>query len=426
MRGILGGSLLLALMERLVNRGASAIVTFAMALFVSPAAAGAYAFGVLALTFAQGVGEAVLRQIGVAAWRYEGGGAQLRRLSRIIAWSGGAFVLGAITLAWALGLYGFGPFLLLTPFAAVAVIQGLFAPAITLAQYHGRWSRLTRVQSIGGVLSLVVAVPLLPFGGIASAVLQTVVSETVFAVWAGRGARVPTPDRGRADVLRGFYVPTAVSNLFGWFAGQSDRLLVTILAGAGPLGLLSLALAVSRTATDAVLSGILNLLRSRLAAAGSDEERSRSFTHVVARAMAIAAALQVFVTVLSFWPLPLLLHSEWDPALHVVPLLAVYGVPAAAAYSASAAMIDAGRAKDLRVVNVVSLLFAAVEGVVLSFSLPLGAGVSAVGTLVLTWMQLLLVRQELPRAARNRVLLASVAASLFGVVVYALSSLLGG
>lgn len=416
--GLLRGSLSLALLERLVNRGASALVTFGMALFVSPASAGAYAFGMLVLTFAQGVGEAVLRQIGVAAWRYETGGSQLRSLSRKIAWGGGAFVLIALTIGLAVHLYNFAAFLALTPLVPVAVVQGLFAPSITLAQYHGRWARLTRAQMLGGVLSLIIAVPLLPFFGILAGVLQTVVSEVVFAVRAGGGLPDAEPDRPKTDVLRTFLWPTAVSNLYGWFTGQSDRLVVTVLAGAGQLGLLSLTLAVARSASDAVLNGILNLLRSRLAGSQSEQDRQGIFWSVTIRAASIACLLQLLVTGLSFWPLDVLLKPQWDPALAVVPLMAACGVALSVMYSIAAAVIDEGRAKELRPANIAGLIVAVTVGALLSFSLPLGSLAAALGDLVCLSVLMRLVRHQLTPGQKARLWTLAVASVLVGGAIY--------
>jgi O-antigen/teichoic acid export membrane protein len=393
----LTGPTLMALAERLINRGASAFVTFAMAVFVSPHEAGAYAFGMLALTFATGIGSWALQQVGVALWRYDGGGEALTRIARLVAVGSAVVVLGALIGGEAAGLYDAATFNALLPLVLVAFIQSWFVPAITLRQFHGQWGRLTRAQTIGSGVSLLVALPLLPFCGVVAAVLQSVIAEGIFVLVARRRLVAPSPDRPRVDVLRRFVLPTAVTTVFGWANGQADRLVVALIAGSGPLGLLAMAVAVAKTATDAVLNGVLNVLRFRLASAQTEQERSAAFSRLFLQAGAIALALQIAVSILSAWPLRLLLEEAWYPALAVVPLLAMSGVAMSAQYTISAAVVESGSARRLRVSNVASLVLTVAAGAVLAYSLPLGAIAEAVADLVVLVLVFPLMRAAIPR-----------------------------
>ncbi|MDP9028381.1 MAG: oligosaccharide flippase family protein, partial [Actinomycetota bacterium] len=394
--------ILLALAERLVNRGASAFVTFAMSVFVSPKEAGAYALGMLALTFATGVGSWALQQVGVSLWRYDGGGAALTRLARIVAVGSAVVVLAALLGGEAAGLYGDPILQALLPLVLVAFIQAWFVPAVTLRQFHGQWGRLTRAQTIGSGASLVISLPLLAFCGVAAAVLQTVIAEGIFVLVARRKLVAPAPDRERVDVLRRYVLPTVLTTAFGWANGQADRLVVALLVGSGPLGLLAMAVAVAKTATDAVLNGVLNVLRFRLASARTEAERSAAFSGLFLQASALPLALQIVVSILSVWPLHVVLAHSWYPALAVVPLLAMSGVAMSAQYTIAAAVVEGGQARRLRTSNVASLVLTVGAGAVLAFSLPLGAVAEAVADLVVLIVVLPLMRGAIPRSVQLR------------------------
>jgi O-antigen/teichoic acid export membrane protein len=418
----IAGPTLMALTERLVNRGASALVTFAMAIFVSPHEAGAYAFGMLALTFAQAAGSWALQQVGVALWRYEGGGAALRRVSRVVAFASAALVLGSLLAGRAAGLFGDPELQAMLPLVLVAFVQGWFVPAITLRQFSGEWPRLTRAQTAGSALSLIVSLPLLAFCGVAAAVLQSVIAETVFALGAARRLRAPTPDRPRVDVFRRFVLPTMVTGLFGWANGQADRLVVAVLAGAGPLGLFAIAVAVSKTITDAVLNGILNVLRFRLASAETPEERGAVLCGLLLRSAAVALGLQVLVSAL-VWPLHLVLAAEWRPALAVVPLLAMSGVAMAGQYTIAAAVVESGHARRLRPSNIASLVLAVGAGALVAWSLPIGAIAETVADIATFAIVFPLMRADIDLRTRRHLALLMAAGLLFGVGVYGLGAL---
>lgn len=421
----LSGPTLMALAERLINRGASAFVTLAMAVFVSPQEAGAYAFGMLALTFATGVGGWALQQVGVSLWRYEGGGAALTRLSRLVALGSAAVVLAALLGGKAAGLYGEPILFVLLPLVLVAFVQSWFIPAVTLRQFHGQWGRLTRAQTIGSGASLLISLPLLAICGALAAVLQTVIAEGIFVLVARRKLIAPAPDRPRVDVLRRFVLPTVFTTAFGWANGQADRLVVALLVGSGPLGLFAMAVAVAKTATDAVLNGVLNVLRFRLASAQSEADRAAAFSRLFLQAAALALALQVLVTLISVWPLRLVLAHEWYPALAVVPLLAMSGVAMSAQYTIAAAVVESGEARRLRVSNVASLLLTVAAGAVLAFSLPMGAVAETVADLVVLGLVFPLMRAAIPRPVQLRFGALVVLGLVLGIGGYAAELALG-
>jgi O-antigen/teichoic acid export membrane protein len=373
-RRLLTGHSMLAMLERLVRRGASSFVTFLVALIVSPETAGIYAFGALVLSLSQALGESALRQVGVASWNYEGGAAQLRRISNATAWLGSGIVAAALLVGYLTHLYDITGLLILTPFVVVSWLQGRFAPNITLAQYHSRWPQLARLQLIGGVISMAVAIPLLFNVGILAAVLQTVLAEGIFLIGCARMRMdEPVATKPPTRTFKLFVWPTIVSNMFGWISGQSSRLMVTIFAGTERLGILSIALAISISVTDAALNGIVNLLRSRLSAAADQAARLQVLSKMTLQAVLLSVVLQAFVTYLSIFPLRAILAQEWHPALAIVALLAMSGAPMAFHYMIAGFVIDSGEAKRLRTINFFALGSALATGAVFALALPAGA-----------------------------------------------------
>ncbi|MCJ1705368.1 oligosaccharide flippase family protein [Rathayibacter sp. VKM Ac-2926] len=336
-----------AALERLVSRGTSAVVGLVVAVHVSPAEAGVYAMAFLALSLLQEIGENTVRPLGVAMWRREGGARQLRRAAAVVSVGGATAMAGAIGLLWALSAASPAQAVALLPFVVVAALHGAILPALTRAQFDGRWASIARGQALGSIASIVVCVPLAPVLGIAAGSLQTGVTEGILLLLLSRRGTLPAPDLPRRPMLRDYVIPTLQSNVFGWLQGQSERIVLSALGEATTLGLYSIASQIARAVSDAVVLGLANVLRARLANSRTDEERRAVLRSVVMQAAVGALVVQTTMVALDLLVLGRVLDSSWHPALLIVPILSVSSAPIACLWCASSYLIVQGRASVL-------------------------------------------------------------------------------
>ncbi|QHC59315.1 oligosaccharide flippase family protein [Rathayibacter sp. VKM Ac-2760] len=362
-----------AALERLVSRGASAVVGLVVAVAVSPAEAGVYAMASLALTLLQEVGENTMRQLGVAMWRRDGGAELVRRSAVLISCGGAAVMAAVVGTLLATSAASPAQTLALLPFVAVAALQGASIPALTRAQYDGRWASISRSQAVGSVVSVVVCVPLAPVVGIAAGSLQTCITEGILLLLLRRTGTTPVPDLPRRPVLRDLVLPSVQSNFFGWLQGQTERILVTVLAGATTLGLYSIASQVARAVTDAVVLGLTNVLRSRLATAGTEAERCAVLRSILSQAIGAALTVETTMVAIDLLVLGRILEPSWHPALLIVPVLAISSVPLACTWCVSSFLIVQGRAGVLLPWHWVGVGLGIGVGVTLAQDLLLGA-----------------------------------------------------
>ncbi|TDX78350.1 O-antigen/teichoic acid export membrane protein [Rathayibacter sp. PhB151] len=336
-----------AALERLVSRGTSAVVGLVVAVHVSPAEAGVYAMAFLALSLLQEIGENTVRPLGVAMWRREGGARQLRRAAAVVSVGGATAMAVAIGVLWALSAASAAQAVALLPFVAVAALHGAILPALTRAQYDGRWASIARSQALGSIASIVVCVPLAPVLGIAAGSLQTGVTEGMLLLLLSRRGTLPTPDLPRRPILRDYVIPTLQSNVFGWLQGQSERIVLSALGGATTLGLYSVASQIARAVSDAVVLGLTNVLRARVATSRTDEERRAVLRSVMMQAAVGALVVQATMVALDLLVLGRVLDSSWHPALLIVPILSISSAPIACMWCASSFLIVQGRASVL-------------------------------------------------------------------------------
>lgn len=377
-RRLLSSDFLNSVADRLVSRGASAIVALVVATVVRPQDAGVYALGVLALTFIQAVGDSTIRQIGVATWRYSTGSRFMDRSTAVVAIGGGAVMAAFIAILAAVGVCSAWQALQLSPLVAVSVVSGLALRRVTLAQYHGQWTRIARSQLIGSAASLIVTLPLVGVLGIAAGSAQSLVAELVFLLLLPKAGDRPVPDRDHGAVTRDFFLPTAASNVLGFLQGQAERVVMAALAGTRVLGLFTLAVSVSRIVVEALLLGLLNVLRSRLARADSEVEKSAIVSQFIIRGAWLAIGIQVLVVGIARWVLPLILQPDWQPALDIVPILTTSAVPIAGMWCISAYLIDGGRARHLLLWQFIGIALGVVTGLAATVALPLAALASLV------------------------------------------------
>lgn len=412
-----------AALERLVSRGTSAVVGLVVAVHVSPAEAGVYATAFLALSLVQEVGENTVRQLGVGLWRMDGGADLVRRSAVLISCCGAAVMAVAVGTLLATSAASPIQALALVPFVAVAALQGASIPALTRAQYDGRWASISRYQAIGSIASVLVCVPLAPVIGIAAGSLQTCTTEGILLLLLLRTRSAPVPDQPRRPVLRDYVLPTAQSNLFGWLQGQSERIIITALAGAATLGLYSIASQVARAVADAVVLGLTNVLRSRLATASTETERRAALRSILSQAM--GAALVVQTTMVGFDVLALgrLLGPAWHPALLIVPVLSASSVPLACVWCASSFLIVEGRASVMLPWHWVGLGLGLGVGAGLAHDLLLGACSAVVRDVVALVGRLPFVARDLGRAHVLGIAICSAVGALVGVMGFGVAFL---
>jgi O-antigen/teichoic acid export membrane protein len=405
-----------AALERLVSRGTSAVVGLVVAVHVSPAEAGVYAMAFLALSLVQEVGENTVRPLGVAMWRREGGALLLRRAAAVVSVGGATAMAIAIGLLWALSAASAAQAVALLPFVAVAALHGAILPALTRAQYDGRWGSIARGQAIGSIASIVVCVPLAPVLGIAAGSLQTVVTEGILLVLLlARRGRMPIPDLPPRRMLKEYVIPTLQSNVFGWLQGQAERIVLSALGGAATLGLYSIASQIARAVSDAVVLGLTNVLRARLANSRTDEERHTVLRSVMLQAAVGALVVQTTMIALDLLVLGRLLDSSWHPALLIVPILSVSSVPTACMWCASSYLIVRGRASVLVPWHWIGVALSVGAGFAVAADLLAGACAAVLRDAVALAGRLPHVGQDLGRAGLLRVSGCLAAGVLIGI-----------
>ncbi|NRG39794.1 oligosaccharide flippase family protein [Rathayibacter sp. VKM Ac-2835] len=309
------------------------------------------------------------------------------------------------------------------PFVAVAALQGASIPALTRAQYDGRWASISRSQAVGSVASVLVCVPLAPVIGIAAGSLQTCITEGILLLLLLRTTTTPVPDQPRRPVLRDYVLPTAQSNLFGWLQGQSERIIITALAGATTLGLYSIASQVARAVADAVVLGLTNVLRSRLATAGTQTERRAVLRSILSQAIGAALAVQTTMVAIDVLALGRILDPAWHPALLIVPVLSASSVPLACVWCVSSFLIVQGRANVLLPWHWIGLGLGIGVGAGLAHDLLLGACSAVVRDAIALAGRLPFVARDLGRAFVLGIAICSAIGALLGAAGYGLALL---
>ncbi|MDT3316722.1 oligosaccharide flippase family protein [Microbacterium sp. KSW4-11] len=403
------------MIERVVNRGASAVVGLVVAVFVSPSEAGLFAMASLVLTFFQAIGDQTIRQIGVRVSRHVGGPIYIRRFSALLGGLTLLAVTGFIFLAGLVQIAQWNEVIKLAPLAIVPIAMVWSLPNVVSAQATGGWLRLARAQWVASLGSLCVALPLAPLVGIAAAAAQSAVAEILILVLLRR--KNVDGELPRVRFTSRFLVPTALSGTLGWVQGQADRLVVSILAGTSLLGVLSLASSVARVPADAALAGYVNLIRAELGGADDQVAKRVLVQYHLTRVLTVAASIQVTIILLSVSVLSRFLNDDWDAALKLVPLLTASVIPSAVVWVLSAVLIDSGRAAVLIPWQFVGVALSSVSGFAFAASLFWGA--------VIAWGRDIIALAARGYLARRVLNARSVAALCAFVVAGALLAMLG-
>ena len=218
-------------------------------------------------------------------------------------------------LALALGVFGLGLGLVLSPLVAVATFQSfehlplviaasLAVPAAILTsiwcaviQGRGEVGFLARSQAAFAVVSALVAVPLIWYGGLAGLGVSVVLAALipVAGLWSRR-PRYPTAasdDKGIRDSLVRAGLSIIATIAIAQVAAYATRLVVVNQLGVFEAGLYQAALAVSGGLPGFVFSAMALDYYPRISAARDGEEIARATNMQVQASMVIATPLFV-------------------------------------------------------------------------------------------------------------------------------------
>jgi O-antigen/teichoic acid export membrane protein len=404
-------TILFSVAERIASRGSAAVITLLLALASSPEAVGQYATVILSITIYQALTDGVIRQIGVEAWNYRNGRQFLRRSSRI---SGllGTFIVSGFLLVVCLPNFSWTLMLHLLPLVFVPLVSSGYLELLTRAQRTGDgWKRIAKAQMWGSLLSVLVAVPLLPVWGVGAAAIQVLLAELCFLVLIHlRPTTVPRTEL-RIPLWRRYYWPTAFSSVLGWSQSQLERLVLVVLASPGTLGIYSLAVAIARSASDAITAGLVNATRAQISAAVDEHQREIQLRRGLFAGMSIALAMQVMISLVSVFVLPRFLEEHWSDSIKLAPLFACTGVIAAIVWVTSAYIIACGKASMLIYAQGIGVVLSVVCGLVLNVSLFAGAYACIVRDLIGLCLRLILIRRSL-KGDGFRIIVAFLLSSL--------------
>ncbi|MGC4175658.1 oligosaccharide flippase family protein [Demequina sp.] len=339
---------------------------------MTPEDAGAYALLMLCVTFVSAVGDVALRQSGPRLSRIQGGWRYLRLTSGVIAVAQvalvGAFSLTAIEMGWITERQG----MLLAPLAVAVAPAALAVPGLVARQVAGDWHYISKLQAGAALVSLVVALPLIPKFGILACAVQSLVADGIIA-WALRRSRHLEDSRSNKPLTKSYVIPTAVSGSLGWAQGQVEKASVAIFAGTAALGLFSIAYALGRTVLEAVAAGLVNVARARFALTDEPRLRRAELLRLVKYAILVGLVVQVVTLAIALPTLPRFFGAEWQPMFSLVPLLSGASVAVSCAWVLSAVIIDEARARRLVPYQFVGIALGFIAGATAAFSLSLAA-----------------------------------------------------
>jgi len=397
-----------SVLERVLPRAASALIMLVLAARLAPSVVGIYAWMILALTLVQTVGDTAARQTAVV---HDGTASGARFIGRFRVWSAvvGGALLSVVVMALLLTQAEQDRWqaLALAPFVLVPAASAAGIDALVRLQRSGRWKDIASNQAWSSTCSLLCSVPtLVATGSLLASALQALLAEAGFAVLnrrraarLGRGADTGTrPSELTGGVFRD-YLHTALFALLGWGQGQTDRLSIGGLAGGSRLGQYAFAMSLSRSIGDAAALAAVNVLRPALTEAARDgrgseivavTEASLRRSLVLAVVAAVATSIGVELIVAPF------LADDWDPALALVPILALSVAPSVVAWSITAVLQAESRMRWASPIKAVGVLLSLPVGLVALQDLQLAAWLVNARELVVMALLLLAARHRAP------------------------------
>lgn len=375
-----------ALAERIIPRGATALILILLATQQSPSGVGAFSAAVIVLTLVQSFTDVAGRQVAILHAGTVESHAFMRRFQASAAPIGFVLMAGFLVFAGDAGFAGVDPWAL-APLALVPVVTAVELVPVVRLQASGAWRDVATAQAIACLVSVLVCAPIVWFtGSLVGASLHLVLSETIFCILVfvsvrrgGHDRTEPVPATTRLRIWHEYWA-TAVYAALGWGQTQADRAAVGIVAGPASLGLYAMANQVGRSLGEAASAGSANVLRADIGQfrdQGEVELRRRAGQSLL-RTSGILVGLFVVTVTLTETVLRWILAASWDPALDAVPVLAGSVIATAVAWTATATLQAQARVRlafGPRVVGVALALpiaFAATSSIELAALIALG------------------------------------------------------
>lgn len=365
-----------AILDSLAQRGGSAFVLLVVSWASNPVVVGQISAAMIALTFYQAALEAPIRQTAHRVIRAgESGSDQVQRLALRSGLLGVLGVFLMVLLIYATGfLDSWYPLALL---ALVPAITATYLLRLIRVQSEGDWQYLAASRVFSISVSLVLSIWLaIQHSATLAVVVQAIVSELIFAILVFR-KRLPKVSPAivldmaaiRSD-LRG----TSALSIFGWLRGQTDRIVLLVVAPSAILGFYSLSYAVARAPAEAAVSGSINALRARLASGKSGDFGFIKivFEQSVKKTAAICVAFYVVACVSSAFLYEFFLGPEWSVALILVPVFASSIFASSFSSNVNALLNHLGLTRRSYRVQVMEILLSIAVGVAFSVDMRLG------------------------------------------------------
>jgi O-antigen/teichoic acid export membrane protein len=332
-------NLVWAFIERLAPRGATGLLLIVFAAVSSPTAVGYYAAAMTAFMVLQAVTNGSAEQIATAAVTTEPG---MRFLTRYKAWYmfAGCTWMAAVVVGIRLVGAPWLDTLSLLPLIPAPIVMASYLIPLARVQRAGQWRDLSLISATSSAIALCLTLPLvLVFHSALGSTLQLALTELLFAIRVRRKALAapkvlePAPAGVSPKYASTFWGMSAfVLGLQGQY--QLDRVFVGALGGTATLGLFSFGWSLSRSITDSLQYGTLNVLRAKIVdgTTKTDAEIKDLTLAAVLRSTRLAAITVILVFAAARLVGPRILNSEWDGMLQIAPLMSITGLPAVCCY----------------------------------------------------------------------------------------------
>lgn len=339
-------SVLLAALERVVNRGAGVVVGVVMVFFVSPREMGLYAGAFLAYTFASAVGDSAIRQSAPPYWFSRRGRDVLHRVSAFGAVISCVTVAGFAAVMRVTGAASPRDSLMVLSLCLAGIFSCAALPRVTYAEAQGRWAFLARQQAVASVGSIVVGAALVPVLGIGGGFAQTIVCEGLYflrlprpgvELASGAETAMPTALRQLAHV--------SVTNVLGWLQGQAERIAIAVFAGPILLGYYAVAFQLARSLSDPAATGLMSWLRNSLSRPGADQ--GSVYDAAIKRGAALGLVLQAVALSCLVLPASLVLPETWHESVRIAVVMSASLPILMVQWSMSAMLIAQHRTREL-------------------------------------------------------------------------------
>lgn len=387
-----------AFAERLAPRVGTALLMLAFAATSSPETVGYYAAAMTGYTILQTITDGAAKRIAVSAVVTKQGVAFLRLYRIWYAVLGTLALLGVIILVWLWGAPA-SDVLTFTPLLLLPGVMGMRVEALANLQRAGHWRQISVASASSTLVALSVGFPLvLTLHNALGSVVQLVLTETLFAVWLRATAKakctpVPLIDTD-TDYRSAFWSAGGfIISLQGQY--QLDRVLVGAMGGSAALGAFNLGWSLSRSVSDSLSTGTLNVLQSRVmdGQQRSAQEIQRIVMDVLPRALAMASVTVAAVYLAARFVAPWILGEAWTSMLQMVPLMSATALPAICCYCLVSVLMYYQRMSWAIAPRILGLVFSVGVGWAVQYSLEAAVWIAMLREVVSMFVMMIGARQ---------------------------------